>query len=75
MLPYVRVERHLRRRIGAGEWGPGEQLPTTAELASYYSVSPGVIQRAMGKLADDGLVLRVARWGVFMPGGDDDDSG
>ena len=63
--PGERVERDLRERLSAGEWAPGEALPTVAKLAEAHEVSPGVIQRVLGRLAADGLVRVVPRWGTF----------
>lgn len=40
-------------------------LPTVAQLCEHYQVSTGVIQRVLKRLADDGLVRVVARWGTF----------
>ncbi|MGP7999541.1 MAG: winged helix-turn-helix domain-containing protein [Streptosporangiaceae bacterium] len=63
--PGERVERDLRERIAAGEWRPGEALPTVAALSEHYGVSPGVVQRVLKRLQEDGLVNVVARWGTF----------
>jgi DNA-binding GntR family transcriptional regulator len=63
--PSVTVERDLRRRIASGEWRSGDQLPNTNELAGHYGVAPGTVQRVMRKLAEDGLVRVVVRWGTF----------
>lgn len=59
------MERDLRERIAAGEWRPGEALPTVAALSEHYGVSPGVVQRVLKRLQEDGLVNVVARWGTF----------
>ena len=40
-------------------------LPTVADLAEHYSVSPGVIQRVLKRLQADGLVRVIPRWGTF----------
>lgn len=63
--PGITIERDLRRRLESGEWKPGEQLPAVADLAAHYSVATGTIGRVLRKLADDGLVRLVARWGTF----------
>ncbi len=52
-------------RCSSGEWDSGQALPTVADLARHYQVSPGVIQRAEKRLETDGPVRIVARWGVF----------
>lgn len=68
MLPRERVERDLRRRIKAGEWEPAARLPPVGELSAHYQVSGATISKALGRLADEGLIVVIASWGTFMPG-------
>lgn len=63
--PSARVENDLRRRLAAGEWAPGEALPTTAQLAAHYQVGHGTITRVLRTLAADNLIHAIPRWGVF----------
>jgi GntR family transcriptional regulator len=63
--PGERVEADLRRRLAAGEWQAGQQLPSIADLAEHYQVSPGVIQRVEKHLAADGLIRIRPAWGTF----------
>jgi DNA-binding GntR family transcriptional regulator len=63
--PYEVVATDLRRRIAAGEWQPGEVLPTVAALAGHYGVSKATVTRTLRILADEGLVRVVPRWGTF----------
>jgi GntR family transcriptional regulator len=63
--PYEIVAADLRRRIAAGEWQPGEALPTVAALAGHYQVSKATVTRTLRILADEGLVRVVPRWGTF----------
>jgi len=63
--PYEIVAADLRRRIAAGEWRPGEALPTVAALAGHYGVSKATVTRTLRILADEGLVRVVPRWGTF----------
>jgi DNA-binding GntR family transcriptional regulator len=63
--PYEIVATDLRRRIAAGEWQPGEALPTVAVLAEHYGVSKATVTRVLRILADEGLVRVVPRWGTF----------
>ena len=59
------MEADLRRRIAIGEWQADQALPTVAALAEHYRVSPGVVHRVLKRLAAEGLVRIVARWGTF----------
>jgi DNA-binding GntR family transcriptional regulator len=63
--PFEMVAADLRRRIAAGEWQPGEALPTVAVLAEHYEVSKATVTRTLRILADEGLVRVVPRWGTF----------
>jgi DNA-binding GntR family transcriptional regulator len=55
----------MRRRIAAGEWKSGDQLPAVPALAEHYHVARATIARVMARLADDGLVRIVRGWGTF----------
>jgi DNA-binding transcriptional regulator YhcF (GntR family) len=59
------VETDFRARLAGPEWAPGDQLPSVAELAKHYRVSPGVIQRVHRTLAAEGLIRVVPHWGTF----------
>jgi GntR family transcriptional regulator len=63
---YMQVERSLRDRIGAGEWAPGDQIPTEEKLCSSYGVSRVTVQQAMSNLVADGLVVRERGRGRFV---------
>ena len=63
--PYEIVATDLRRRIAAGEWQPGEALPTVAVLAEHYGVSKATVTRTLRVLEAEGLVRVVPRWGTF----------
>ena len=54
--PHTRIAADLRTRIAAGEWAPGNPLPTMAELAREHHVAPGTVQRAVALLREEGLV-------------------
>jgi DNA-binding GntR family transcriptional regulator len=64
-LPSRHVEADLRRRCEAGEWAPGERLPSVAELAAHYRVARNTITKALRRMADDGLIEIVPNWGTF----------
>ncbi len=64
-LPSARVETDLRRRLDGGEWATGEALPPVAQLAGEYEVARGTVARVLAKLAGEGLVRIVPRWGTF----------
>jgi DNA-binding GntR family transcriptional regulator len=65
-VPYLAVANALRERLDAGEWLPGEQLPSTAQLGTEYDVSRTTAARAVRVLADEGRVTVVRNWGAFV---------
>jgi DNA-binding GntR family transcriptional regulator len=59
------VSSDLRRRIEADEWLAGQQLPTLQEISEHYSVSVTTARKAVGALAEAGLVEVIHGYGVF----------
>ena len=59
----------LTSRIRAGQYPPGEKLPSLRELAGTYAVSVSTIQRALELTRDRGLTVGLAGRGVFVADG------
>lgn len=57
---------HLRSQIESGELGPGDQLPSTAQLREQHKVSTTVVRRAILVLQMQGVVEGVHGLGVFV---------
>jgi DNA-binding GntR family transcriptional regulator len=62
--PYQQVATRIRDRIRAGELGP--RLPSYMTLAHELEVAPMTVQRAIGVLRDEGLVVTVPGRGTFV---------
>ncbi|MEU5950639.1 winged helix-turn-helix domain-containing protein [Micromonospora sp. NPDC047465] len=56
----------LSARIRAGEYPPGQKLPSLRELAELYSVSVSTIQRALELTRDRGHTVGRAGVGVYV---------
>ena len=56
----------LRTRIAAGEWPPGERLPSRAALAAEYRLGDAVVQRAQETLIREGLLDGRAGSGTYL---------
>ena len=54
---WQQLAQQLRERIVKGEYPPGSHFPTVRELAAQAGVNPNTMQRAMGQLEADGLVI------------------
>jgi DNA-binding LacI/PurR family transcriptional regulator len=50
--------QNLQQRILEGTWKCGERIPTEAELALELGLSQGTVNKALARLAHDGLVER-----------------
>ncbi len=59
----------LLSRIEAGDWLPGEQIPSEEQLAVESGMSLGTVQRALRNLAEIGVVERQHGRGTFVRGG------
>ncbi|MFJ9520623.1 winged helix-turn-helix domain-containing protein [Kitasatospora sp. NPDC101801] len=60
------VTEALRTRIAAGEWPPGERLPSRAALAAEYGVGDAVVQRAQEALIRECLLDGRAGSGTYL---------
>jgi GntR family transcriptional regulator len=56
----------LREAIVAGEYPPGGQLPTEAELAKRFGMSRGTVVKAIDTLVAEGIVLKRQGAGSFV---------
>ena len=63
---YLRVLDALTDAIHSGEFKPGQRIPAESALCAQLSVSLGTVQKALGKLAESGLVVRNRRTGTFV---------
>jgi GntR family transcriptional regulator len=63
---YLQVRDHLVQRVLAGDWRPGDCLPSELKLAEEYGLSQGTIRRAIDELTMAGLVNRQSGRGTFV---------
>jgi GntR family transcriptional regulator len=63
---YQQLRDDLVRRIAAGEWAPGEAIPTEAELSTAYAVSTGTLRKAIDLLVAEGVLTRSQGKGTFV---------
>ena len=60
------IAERLKGDIRAGLWGQGAKLPAEAELARRFGVNRHTIRRAVGELANEGLVSSRQGRGTFV---------
>jgi DNA-binding transcriptional regulator YhcF (GntR family) len=63
---YVKLASSLRDEILAGTFGPGEKLPSHAQLVERYSVARLTLQQSLRILRDEGLIVSRQGSGVFV---------
>lgn len=63
---HARLAAELRSRIKSGEWAPGDQLPTEAELMARYGVSRSTVRAAVQQLESQGLTATRHGIGTFV---------
>jgi DNA-binding LacI/PurR family transcriptional regulator len=62
----TRIYRHFLEKIALGELKPGDRLPIEKKIAVSFSTTKMNAQRALNKLRDGGLIIRVKRRGTFV---------
>ena len=63
---YKEVKRRLTGSIAAGEWRPGEALPSETRLAQGFNVSIGTLRKAIDELVAERIVVRHQGRGTFV---------
>ncbi len=63
---YQQIKGLLIRSLQAGEWRPGDAIPSETELAARYKVSQGTVRKAIDELAAENLLVRRQGKGTFV---------
>lgn len=63
---YVIVEDYIKNQISEGVLKPGDQLGTEVQLAEQFNVSRLTVNKAISRLAFDGLIERIPGKGSFV---------
>jgi GntR family histidine utilization transcriptional repressor len=63
---YQQVKQLIVRRIQAGHWQPGSQIPTESDLVETLGMSRMTINRAIRELTNDGHLIRKRGSGTFV---------
>jgi GntR family transcriptional regulator len=63
---YQQIKDLLLRSLQAGEWQPGQSIPSEAELALRFRVSQGTVRKAIDELAAENLLVRRQGKGTFV---------
>jgi GntR family transcriptional regulator len=63
---YQQIKALITQSLEAGEWKPGQLIPSEVELATRYKVSQGTVRKAIDELAADNIVVRRQGKGTFV---------
>ena len=63
---YQQIKALILQSLQAGEWKPGEAIPSEIELAARFRVSQGTVRKAIDELAAENLVVRRQGKGTFV---------
>lgn len=66
MTPARRIREDIETRIHSGDWRPGTRIPFEHELVQTYGCSRATVSKALGALADAGLIERRRKAGSFV---------
>lgn len=62
----ARIRRDIEERIRSGEWAPGTRIPFEHELVVTYGCARATVNKALSRLAREGLIERRRRAGSFV---------
>lgn len=63
---YQQIKGLILNGLRAGEWKPGEAIPSEMDLAARFRVSQGTVRKAIDELAAENLLLRRQGKGTFV---------
>jgi GntR family transcriptional regulator len=63
---YQQIKVLILKSLQAGEWKPGEMIPSEMDLAGRFRVSQGTVRKAVDELAAEHLVIRRQGKGTFV---------
>jgi DNA-binding GntR family transcriptional regulator len=65
-VQYLELRNALAARIGAGEWRPGDRLPSERALQVASQAARGTIREGLAQLEAEGLIYRKDRSGWYV---------
>ena len=63
---YQQIKSLILQSLQAGEWKPGDLIPSELELAARFRVSQGTVRKAIDELSADNLLVRRQGKGTFV---------
>jgi GntR family transcriptional regulator len=63
---YQQIKALITQSLQAGEWKPGELIPSEVDLAVRFKVSQGTVRKAIDELSAENVVVRRQGKGTFV---------
>ncbi len=63
---YQQIKSLLLKSLQAGEWLPGQAIPSEIELAARFGVSQGTVRKAIDEMATENMLVRRQGKGTFV---------
>lgn len=63
---YRQIKDLMMQALEAGEWRPGQVIPSEQELAARFSVSQGTVRKAVDEMASENLLVRKQGKGTYV---------
>jgi GntR family transcriptional regulator len=63
---FKEIKRRIMGALAAGEWRPGEAIPSETRLAERFGISIGTLRKAIDELVDENVLVRQQGRGTFV---------
>ncbi len=63
---YRQIKTLILQALEAGEWRPGQVIPSEQELAARFNVSQGTVRKAIDEMAAENLLVRKQGKGTYV---------
>ena len=63
---YYQLKELIREKVAAGEWQPGDLIPSERELSEKYGISRMTVRQALTELTNERLLRREQGKGTFV---------
>ena len=63
---YLQIKTLITRGLQAGEWKPGDAIPSEGDLAKRFGVSQGTVRKAIDAMASENLLIRRQGKGTYV---------
>jgi DNA-binding LacI/PurR family transcriptional regulator/DNA-binding transcriptional regulator YhcF (GntR family) len=63
---YYQIGESIKEKIAAGQYRPGDKIPTCRELSGYFNTTLVTVSNAMRQLENDGYISKIQGKGMFV---------